>query len=299
MGIFEFLLSLILLGTVGSAVVTYLAGRAAWRGGKRLLGWARKQHLLGDGRPADPQEAQDVVVEYTTEDDEPAPRKTGLDAAPRAGDGIKPSAATRIDPAARNSYASVSSRSADYVHLDVDAGSTEDDIARVMRSYVDDPVLGERAVSVIQTLESLRRRKQSLSAELDATFQRGSLSWERFAAPIQAGFDALLRNAALLANRIQAFDTAGYVRLFKSVQRDATGGLHTGADKRSQRLQLYQDMLLSLDNLQETNDGLLFELEKLAGELADVQRSEDASDESATLDEIRRLVDEAKYYRNH
>lgn len=296
LGFFEFLFATIIFVTLGSVGVTYLAGRAVWRGGKKLLGMARERKQLTEGRPPDPQEAQDVVVEYTYESDEPTPhRKTGLDAAPRTGEGIKPGEGTRIDPAAR---ASVSARPSDYVHLDVDKGCTEEDIIRVMRGYVSDGVVGERASAVNLTLEGLRRRKQSLSAELDATFQPRSLSWERFAAPIQAAFDAILRNAALLANRIQAFDTAGYVRLFKSVQRDSMGE-HAGSESRAERLRLYQDMLASLDALQETNDGLVFELDKLAGQLADVQRSEDKGAESATLDEIRRLVDEAKYYRSH
>ena len=125
----------------------------------------------------------------------------------------RPGEGTRIDPAAR---ASVSARPSDYVHLDVDKGCTEEDIIRVMRGYVSDGVVGERASAVNLTLEGLRRRKQSLSAELDGTFQRGTISWDKFAAPTYAALDAILRNAALQANRIQTFDTAGYLRLFKS-----------------------------------------------------------------------------------
>lgn len=265
MGFFDFLITLIVLVTVGSVGVTYLAGRTVWRAGKRLSGWMRERKLLESGQRAT-QEAQDVVVEPVE---------------------------------AVQDVVDVSPQQVDYVRLDVESGCTPDKVIEVMSAYVSDPVMGERAEAVIQTMRSLKRRRQSLAAELDGTFQHGSLSWEKFAGPINAALDSLMRNSALLGNRIQAFDSTAYVRLFKSVQRDQMGGEHAGYANRAERLRLYQEMLASIDALQETNDALLLELDKLASELGDIQRDGGSAAESATLDEIRRLVDEAKYYRSH
>lgn len=288
MGILEFIFALVLLVTVGAFGVTALLGRAAWLGGKRLLGMIQERKRLTEGQHGAAQEARDVVVEPVEEYED-----LGADPSDnwqRAQTPAERARAARKERAARDTA---------YRRLDVDAGTTAEQIVEVMEGYVDDRVLGERAEGVIVTLDSMRRREQSLMAELDATFQHGSLSWDKFAGPIQAGLDALLRNSAQLGNRIQAFDSAGYQRLFKSVQQDAAGMERTGVQTRSERLRLYQEMLASLDALQETNEGLLLELDKLASELGDIQRDGASTAESATLDEIRRLVDEAKYYRNH
>ncbi|MBP3892475.1 MAG: hypothetical protein J6D34_00360 [Atopobiaceae bacterium] len=264
LGFFGFLFSLIVFSTVVSLGLTFFAGRMAWRGGKRLLGWVRDRKLL-PGTPQDPsREAQDVVVE--------------------------PVASVPVDytPA---------SESFEYVHFDADAGVSAKEIIKVLNHYTDDAVLGDRAAAAIQTLRSAERRRKSISAELDDAFQHGSISWQRFASPAQAALDSILRNSALLANRIQAFDTESYVRTFRSVQRDGGMGEHMGSQKRVERLALYQEMLDGLDAIQETNEGLLLELDKLAAELSSISASGQSDKGDSILEEIRRLVEEAKYYR--
>lgn len=279
MGFLDLLFTIIALTAVGSAAVVYFAGRAAWRGGKRLLGWAREQKLLEGGRQTATQEARDVVVE----------RMDGPDGAtPPRPEGVRTQSYTRPAPATEPTA---------YVRLDVEEGTTPEQIVEVMRAYEGDQVLGERASNVIHTLSSMRRRRQLLEAEIDGTFQRESLSYDKFALPAQAAFDAILRNAALMANRIQAFDAAGYLRLFKSVQRDSLGGEHSGASTRAERLRIYQEMLASIDTIQETNDGLLFELDKLISELGNLHHADSSATSDSILSEIHRLVEEAKYYR--
>ena len=281
MGFFDLLFSIIALTAVGSAAVVYFAGRAAWRGGKRLLGWARDQKLLEGERKGATQEAQDVVVERMDGRQgktPPNPQGTTVQEPPRA-------------------QAKPTSEQAAYVRLDVEAGTTPKQICEVMRPYESDPVLGERASGVIQTLSSLRRREHMFAAEVEGAFQRGSLSYDKFALPAQAAFESIRRNAALMGNRIQAFDTAGYLRLFKSVQRDALGEEHAGASTRAERLRIYQEMLASIDTIQETNDGLLFELDKLITELGNVSQAGGTAESDSILSEIHRLVEEAKYYR--
>lgn len=264
LGFFGFLFSLIVFSTVVSLGMTYFIGRAAWRGGKRLAGWVRERKLL-PGTPQDPsREAQDVVVEP-------------VDAIP-----------SNYTPA---------SESFEYVHFDADGVVNARELIKVLGHYTQDPVLGERAAAAIQTLRSAERRRKSIDAELDDAFQHGSISWQRFASPAQAAFDSIMRNSALLTNRIQAFDTQGYIRTFKSVQRDAGTAERTGAQQRVERLELYQKMLADLDAMQENDEGLLLELDKLAAELSTISASGQSDKGESILDEIRRLVEEAKYYR--
>lgn len=187
----------------------------------------------------------------------------------------------------------------EYTRLDVDAGATAETISAVMRGYVNDAVLARRARAVIDTLESAEHRRGSLFAELDGTFQRGTISWDKFAGPAYAALDSVLRNSALLANRIQAFDSAGYLRLREDMAAEAAGGddERHHSETRQRRWELYREMLESLDTLQDTNEGLLLELDKLAAELSTINGPGQGENSDQIIEEIRRLVDEAKYYR--
>lgn len=263
-GILDFIFALILLMTFGSIGLAVFAGHLAWKGGKRLLSWAGKQRkLLGQEAQMPSREAQDVVVESVDETPSQRPAK-------------------RHQP---------------YERLDVDAGSTAADIVRVMSGYVDDRVMGTYAQTVIDTLESAELRRQSLFAELDGTFQRGTLSWDKFAGPAQAGLASIQRNSAVLANRIQSFDTSRYLRARREADRVGSRASDELNAAHAERLRHFEETLASLDTIQETNEGLLVELDKLAGELVTLSASSPTDQSDYILDEIRRLVEEAKYYR--
>lgn len=266
----EWLLGIIVFFTAGIFGVTFIAGRAVWRGGKRLLGWAREQKRL-PGTPQNPSRAaQDVVVERVDE-------QAG---APRA--------------------AQVNVHRAEYVRLDPDNGDTSGDISKVMRRYVGDSAVGKYAQGVIDVLDSAEIKHRSLFAELDSTFQRGSISWEKFAAPSHAALDAILCNSALLANRIQTFDTAAYLRLQNTMgtewrrRDDITNQTN---QTREERWRLFKSTLASFDSMLETNECLLLELDKLLAELVTLTASSPTEDSDYIIEEIRRLVDEAKYYK--
>ena len=262
-GIFDFIFSLIVMMMLGSLGVTLVAGHLAWKGGKRLLGWIRDQKRLPGTTQNASREAQDVVVEPV--EDQPAPKQAA--------------------------------KHRDYVRLDVDRGSTPADITRVMRDYTSDPVVGEHAQGVIDTLESVELRRQSIFAEIDGTFQHGSISWDKFAAPAQAGIASILRNSALLANRIQSFDTSRYLRLKREEDRVGSRASDEVNASHADRLKHFEETLASLDAIQETNDNLLMELDKLTVELSSISGSETSSKSDYIIEEIHRLVEEAKYYR--
>lgn len=282
MGFLWVLLGIIVVGNLGVVGGLFLLSRHAVRAGRRLIGNARRRLELDGESQAPSREAEDVTVETMNEQ-------------PRTSSGKRPKA-----PAGASAPASGASASANhhgYTRLDVDAGATAETISAVMRNYVNDPVLGRRARGVIETLESADHRRESLFAELDGTFQRGTISWDKFAGPAYAALDSVLRNSALLANRIQAFDSAGYLRLREDLAAEAEDGEAHHSETRQRRLQLYREMLESLDTLQDTNEGLLLELDKLVTELSTINGPGQGEKSDQIIDEIRRLVDEAKYYR--
>ena len=276
-GFFGFLFALIVFYTVGGVALTYLTGRMAFKAGRRLLGWARGQKLLPGERQAPMQPAQDVTVGPPEPlDDQPAPAQR--------------TTAQPVADAPRRSY----------TRLDVETGTTAAQVAEVMRRYLSDPVLGLRAQNVIDTLDSANLKRQSLFAELEGTFQRGTMSWDKFAAPSYAALDSILRNSCLLGNRIQSFDTKSYLRLQRTVEQErAARGVVDGTINaaRGERWRIFQEMIASLDAVQETNEGLLLELDKLAAELGVLSGSDTSERSDRIIEEIRRLVEEAKYYR--
>lgn len=184
-----------------------------------------------------------------------------------------------------------------YVRLDPDTGTTSGDISKVLRSYTQDPVMGPYAQGVIDVLASAELHHESLFIELDSTFQRGTISWDKFAGPSYAALDSLLRNSAYLANRIQSFDTNGYLRLERSMSRDVSEGSNGGTGARAERWKLYCEMIDSFDALQETNERLLLELDKLKAELVTLSASSTTEASDPIIEEISRLVEEAKLYR--
>lgn len=288
MGFLVTLMTLIVVGNVLAGVGIFALARQAIKAGRRALGQAREQRKLAGESQAPAREAQDVKVEPVGEHAHASSNKR-----PKAPEGATKKTSQQV--ATKRTSSQTYSRPYDYVRLDIDEGATVESISEVMADYAGDAVLGERAIAVVDTLESAERRRISLFAELDGTFQRGTISWDKFAGPAYAAHDAILRNSALLANRIQAFDSAGYLRLRESMVSEGNDSHHS--ETRQRRWKLFHEMLDSLDTLQETNEGLLLELDKLATELSTIPDPDQAEDSDQIIEEIRRLVDEAKYYR--
>ena len=190
-----------------------------------------------------------------------------------------------------------SQRPKSYEYLDVDSGATPEHISKVMRTYVDDMVVGTYAQDVIDALDAAEFRKRSLHGEIDSKFAEGSISWSRFANTADSALDAIVRNCALLANRVQAFDTVEYVRLEQFFRSGGHSGDEASDRARLQRWKLLEDTRKEMDDIRATNEGLLLELGKLSAELGKLT-STVSHDESAQIaEEVSKLVDETKYYK--
>ena len=181
-----------------------------------------------------------------------------------------------------------------YVHLDPGMGHTSAKISEVLSAYEDDPVVGSRATAAIETLRQMDHHKRSFHAELASTFDKGSMSWEKFAGPADAAFDTILRNSALLGNRIQAFDSASYLQL-DELRR---AGTLEGDAGRKMRMDLQEEKLARMTQIQESNDSMLQDLERLSFELSGISAGSETAESQALLDELETLVDQAKFYRS-
>ena len=184
-----------------------------------------------------------------------------------------------------------------YEYLDVDNGATAESIIKVMRSYEQERVVGFYAGEVINALNMAELRKKSLMSEIDSKFSRRSISWDHFASTATEALDAILRNCALLANRVQSFDVEDYERMerFYRTGGEARNGKQNPA--RLQRWDLLRETKTEMDDLRSANDGLLLELGKLSSELGKISSNDSTEESSRIADEVRRLAEETKYYR--
>lgn len=184
-----------------------------------------------------------------------------------------------------------------YVHQDVDAGATSESITKVLQAYASDPVVGTYASDAIDQLKAADRRERSLLGEIDNEFEPHTISWDRFVSTANAAFDAILRNSAHLANRIQAFDVEDYQRMEEFYR---TGGFSTHGVPESARLErwkLLDETKREMDELRATNDNLLLELGKLASEVRKLSSTESHDESARIAEEVSKLVEETKYYR--
>ena len=189
------------------------------------------------------------------------------------------------------------SRARSYEYLDVDEGATAETIIKVMRAYEQERVVGFYAQEVINTLNMAELRKKSLLSEIDGKFSQRSISWDHFASTANEALDAIVRNSALLANRVQSFDVEDYERMERFYR---TGGeMRNGKQDpaRLQRWELIRETKTEMDDLRAANEKLLLELGKLQSALGKIS-SNDSTDESSRIaDEVSRLAEETKYYQ--
>lgn len=184
-----------------------------------------------------------------------------------------------------------------YEYLDVDGTTKATDIERVMRGYRDVHVVGAYATYVIDTLDALEFRRRSLLPEIDAKFSEGSISWERFHVTAVSALDAVLRNCALLGNRIQTFDVTEYGRYEQFMEDGAFSTNPNPGQATLERWKLVCDTLGEMDEIKVATDGLMVELGKLSAEISALDRSKNQEHTKDIADEVSRLVDETRYYR--
>ncbi|MBQ3301607.1 MAG: hypothetical protein IJH04_05640 [Eggerthellaceae bacterium] len=191
-----------------------------------------------------------------------------------------------------------SGKSSDYEHQDVSEGSTADSVASVFRRYHRVDVVGKYAHSGLTALESCQTKTENFKSVLDNKFESSSLSWSKFSVAADSVEDAILRNCALLANRIQVFDYEDYrrtERLFKPTiyRKDQPPADAT----QEQKLRLFNNSLSEMDTILASNERLLLELDKLTSALGTLNDINFNSESDRLVEEIRTLTEETKYYR--
>lgn len=168
-----------------------------------------------------------------------------------------------------------------------------DDVIWRLRDLSDLPLVGRFAQESIVQVESMNRRCERIELLVSSKFGPDSFTYEKFMAVVQASHLTLLRNCALLANRVQAFDVDGYKktgrRLSAANDQDTLGAA---------QLSVYEDALSDMRAVGEANERLLLEMGKLEMEIADLDADDTREDNTRILDEVQELLEQTKYYRS-
>ena len=178
-----------------------------------------------------------------------------------------------------------------YEHQDLDEGATAESISNVLRNYSRVDVVGRYAKAGLAALENEERKTSSFSAILNSKFSPSSLSWGKFAVAADATHEAIMKNCASLANRVQVFDHEEFRRV-ESTRRSISKNDPTLAEKR----RLFQTSLSEMDAILLSNDKMLLELDKLTAEIGKISDAETTENSDRIVEEIRKLAEETKYY---
>ena len=187
-------------------------------------------------------------------------------------------------------------RKPDYEHQDVDAGATYESIAAVFKRYSRTDVVGRYARAGLVALEDEERKTAGFKAILDSKFSPNSLSWGKFAVAGDATHEAILKNCASLANRVQMFDHEEFRRV-ESTKRSISYRTGEKSDPTlAEKRRLFQGNLSDMDAILLSNDKLLLELDKLTAEIGKISNEETTESTERIIEEIRTLAEETKYY---
>lgn len=187
----------------------------------------------------------------------------------------------------------------EYQHQDIDAGSDAESVKAVFKKNLSVKGVGPYARAGIAALSSSERKAANFNAVLGAKFQEGSITWQKFAGAADATQRAVLRNCAELANDIQLFDYEDFSRSERARRKatyrsDAPILQTTQIEKQS----LFHQQMVEMQAICDRNDQLLLELDKLASELHSLDDSGSSAKSDQLIEEIRKLSDETKYYRD-
>lgn len=172
----------------------------------------------------------------------------------------------------------------------LDEGATQSEVVAVASGLVGDEVLGSYAQGVLATLDTADRRRTQIFSVLDNEFEKGSLTWEKYHAPVEVALDRVRQNAIQIVNRLLSVDSKEYQRMGR-IER--AGGYAADAPEIG-RLETMRATLDDTAAFAKANDQLLAELEKLQAELTKLTGS--ATDTDEIIAEIKRLADDTKYY---
>lgn len=154
--------------------------------------------------------------------------------------------------------------------------------------YSSDKYYRDIANTAIEQITRLSKSINRAKMSIDNKFDKASMSWNKYYNVLDAGENTAISNIVFMANRMQLFDSSDYLRLQNYKDDDIPD------DIQEKQLELYEKNITMINNAIALNEQLLLKLDMLSMELASTIDSDDSN--TALLDEISKLTEEAKYY---
>lgn len=181
--------------------------------------------------------------------------------------------------------------------LEAGTMSDEGEVRSILKRNMQTYGAGQYARAGLDALDGAERKAKSFHAVLDAKFQPGSLTWNKFAGASDGTKGAVVRTCAELANAIQTFDHADYRRLEQNMRRARFNSKYQLDATQLEQHGLLQSKLGEMQALVTRCEKMLLELDKLAIELNKLGDAGTSAESERLIEEIRSLSAETEYYK--
>lgn len=163
-----------------------------------------------------------------------------------------------------------------------------EEIRSEMSRYVNSEVFGRIASSSVEQLDKCLQLRIKVEDILNHKFDKGSLTYNKFAAIAESAETTILNNMMAMLNRMRVIDDAEYRKLMNYKNDDIPDELQIP------RLELYTKNIKAVKEQRDQNEGLLYKLDELlleltASEIADEKKSR-------VYGEIDALIKQIQYY---
>ena len=170
------------------------------------------------------------------------------------------------------------------------AGDDINDLSQVygiLEQYSKGKFFGPVARTVTDQIKRFQKSAERARWEVDRKFNKGSMTWERYSAVLDAAEAAVLHDVAATVSRMQLFDEKEYERL-QHYKDD-----NIPDDIQEKQIEIYKQNISLINDAIAKNETMILRLDTLSVKLSETDMQENSE---VILDEISTLTQELKYY---
>lgn len=157
-----------------------------------------------------------------------------------------------------------------------------------LRPFLKSRIFGRVAQSSIEQLDKCQRLEKDIEEVLSHKFNKGSLTYQKFAAISQNVEDALIKNMSGMIECMSVINDEEYTRLLNYKNDDILDNIQIP------RLELYQNSIAKVKEQKNQNESLLYKLDELLLELTAAEV--EAASKCKVYEEIDILIKQLDYY---
>jgi len=181
--------------------------------------------------------------------------------------------------------------------VQLNEGKTEK-LLPVLASYRNKYGIGAIAETAVRQMSNLEKKAPVLTRMIEEKFEVGSMSYDRFATPIENGIATVRENSLTLAKEMEGFDDDEFQKLSKMIQSGEYRHDVIDDEIQKERYAIYQHRLSEMERIVSTNEQMLLMMDRISVELSKLQSNQIDQEGSRLLQEIEELAQTAKYYQS-